>query len=426
MPPKKAPPKRRPLRVLAAVLEKDGKWLIAKRKKGDRFGGLWEFPGGKLEPGETPEGCLARELAEELEVEVQVGRWLGGVLYSSADFVIELVAYSVSSRAGSFRLHDHEEIRWVSPSEIRGFALTEPDRLLLEKLLAGDASGGDVRTSLSSEKNRDKPIRQRHRGSFPAPSRAGPTLRTVTSSGREQGRRIRPRLFQPQGAIVGRMLTFDATPPLEAIERSLAAAIALRRRLVEPESNAQRLVNGEGDGLPGLIVDRYGDVVVIQVATLGMEKLKPAILDRLVKALAPRSIYERSDLPARREEGLPEFEGHLYGERVESIEIREGGLRFLVEFGRSQKTGFYLDLREMRKLVRSLAAGGVMLLRLHEGIAVPPGRRSHRLGRIFAPAVSLLREPGAQRFLLGENRLLWPTSLTTCVETAYDLIILDH
>jgi 23S rRNA (cytosine1962-C5)-methyltransferase len=81
----------------------------------------------------------------------------------------------------------------------------------------------------------------------------------------------------------------------------------------------------------------------------------------LIKALAPRSIYERSDLPARREEGLPEFEGHLYGTRVGSAEIQESGLRYLVEFERSQKTGFYLDLREMRKLVRPLAAGRSVL-----------------------------------------------------------------
>jgi 8-oxo-dGTP diphosphatase len=136
---KPAPLKPRPLRVLAAVLERDGKWLIAKRKKGDRFAGLWEFPGGKLEQGESPEECLARELAEELGIKVRVGRRLGCVHYSSPDFVIELTAYKASSRAASFRLHDHEEIRWVFPPEIGRFALTEPDRLLLERLLAGEA-----------------------------------------------------------------------------------------------------------------------------------------------------------------------------------------------------------------------------------------------------------------------------------------------
>jgi 23S rRNA (cytosine1962-C5)-methyltransferase len=88
-----------------------------------------------------------------------------------------------------------------------------------------------------------------------------------------------------------------------------------------------------------------------------MEKLKPLILGHLIRSLSPRSIYERSDLPTRREEGLPEFVGHLYGENIESVEIRENGLRFLAEIQGSQKTGFYLDLREMRGLVRSLAKG---------------------------------------------------------------------
>jgi 8-oxo-dGTP diphosphatase len=139
---KSAPQQPPPLRVLAAVLEKNGRWLIAKRKKGDRFAGLWEFPGGKLEQGETPEECLARELYEELGIRARVGRSLGSVYYSSPGFAIELIAYRVSHPAGSFRLQDHEEVRWVSPSEVGQFALTEPDKLLLEKLLTKDALEG--------------------------------------------------------------------------------------------------------------------------------------------------------------------------------------------------------------------------------------------------------------------------------------------
>jgi 8-oxo-dGTP diphosphatase len=141
--PQKSPPKRPPpFRVLAAVLEKNGRWLIAKRKKGDRFAGLWEFPGGKLEPGETPKECLARELYEELGIRTRIGLYLGSVCYSSPDFAIELIAYKVTHLAGSFRLQDHEEVRWISPSEIGHFALTEPDKLLLEKLLAKSALEG--------------------------------------------------------------------------------------------------------------------------------------------------------------------------------------------------------------------------------------------------------------------------------------------
>lgn len=142
MPRKQVPQEPRPIPVLAAVLEKNGRWLIAKRKRGDRFAGLWEFPGGKLEPGETPEEGLVRELSEELGIGVRVGLCLGSVRYSSPGFAIELIAYRVSHPTGSFRLHDHDEVRWVAPSKIGRFALTEPDRLLLQKIRPKEAPKG--------------------------------------------------------------------------------------------------------------------------------------------------------------------------------------------------------------------------------------------------------------------------------------------
>jgi 8-oxo-dGTP diphosphatase len=141
-PNKPVPEESRPIRVLAAVLAKDGRWLIAKRKKGDRFAGFWEFPGGKLEPGETAAECLARELFEELGLRVRVGKRLGTVKCSQPGFEIELTAYRVTHLAGALRLQDHEEVCWVLPEEIGRFALTAPDRLLLEILNPGKARKG--------------------------------------------------------------------------------------------------------------------------------------------------------------------------------------------------------------------------------------------------------------------------------------------
>jgi mutator protein MutT len=129
------PEKPRSLRVVAAVLEKDGRWLIAKRKKGDRFSGLWEFPGGKPEAGETPRECLVRELYEEFGIQARVGRFLARVIYTSPSFSIELAAYAVSLISGVFSLHDHDEIRWVTPARAGRYALAEPDKLLLAKLI---------------------------------------------------------------------------------------------------------------------------------------------------------------------------------------------------------------------------------------------------------------------------------------------------
>jgi len=158
-------------------------------------------------------------------------------------------------------------------------------------------------------------------------------------------------------SIIGRMVNFDERPPLEAIEDTLDRALALRARFFDAATSAFRLVNAEGDGLPGLVVDRYGEVLVLQVSTLGMERLKPDIVRSLVRRMAPRSVYEKSNVPSRREEGLPMFEGHLFGEEVSTLEVFENGLRFLIDIPASQKTGFYLDQREMRSLARSLAPG---------------------------------------------------------------------
>ncbi len=208
------------------------------------------------------------------------------------------------------------------------------------------------------KKNKEKAVRQRHHWIFSGAIKSlpdfndGDILAVRTSQGEFLGRGY----FSRRSSIIGRMLTFDDTPPLKALDERLDASLYLRRELIR-ETDAYRLVNAEGDGIPGLIVDRYDDVLVVQITTLGMERLKSTVLSLLIKKLSPRSIYEKSILPARREEGLPDFEGLLYGEPVEAVEIQECGLRFLVEIPGSQKTGFFLDLRPMRRLVRSLSEG---------------------------------------------------------------------
>ncbi len=164
-------------------------------------------------------------------------------------------------------------------------------------------------------------------------------------------------------SILGRMVSFGPGDPFAALEKNILRAIALRRDLFgEGErTNAYRLVNAEGDGIPGLVVDRYDSVLVLQVATLGMEKLKDLVLGTLVREIAPETVYEKSNLPSRREEGLGDREGYLHGEERDMVLVREDGLEFLVDVVRSQKTGLYLDQREMRKLVGTLARGRIVL-----------------------------------------------------------------
>jgi len=213
------------------------------------------------------------------------------------------------------------------------------------------------------KKGKEKALRQRHHWIFSGALQDLPDfddgdILAVKSSG---GEVLGYAYFNHKSSIAGRMVSFGRTEPLKAVQKNLDSAILLRKRLVEQDTNACRLVNGEGDGLPGLIVDRYDNVLVIQIATWGMEKLKPFILDLLIAKLAPRSIYEKSSLPSRREEGLPEFEGLLHGEEAGEVTIQEDGHRFIVVIPGSQKTGFFLDLREMRRLVTSLASGRRLL-----------------------------------------------------------------
>jgi len=289
--------------------------------------------------------------------------------------------------------------------------------------------------SVILKKNRDKPILLRHHWIFSGAVQSlpdfedGDILPVMSGDGEFLG----SAYFNRKSAIIGRMLSFDRTPPLASVEQNLLGAIALRKNLVEPASNAQRLVNGEGDGLPGLVVDRYGDVLVIQIATLGMEKLKPLLISLLIRALSPRSIQEKSDLPTRREEGLPEFEGHLYGEEVKTVEIHEAGLRFRVEIQGSQKTGFYLDLREMRKLVHSLAEGRrVLNCFCYTGgfsvAALAGGATSVDSVDSSESAISLARQNLALNgFSEGENRLVVADVFGFLRRDmpAYDFVILD-
>ena len=123
-------------KVTAAIIERDGKVLMARRRKEVGFGGFWEFPGGKLEDGETPEKGLEREIAEELGVRIRVGEPLHSVTYRSPALSIELLAYRAVLISGEFKLTDHDEIRWAEPSELEESTFSEPDRPVVRLLVS--------------------------------------------------------------------------------------------------------------------------------------------------------------------------------------------------------------------------------------------------------------------------------------------------
>jgi len=157
-----------------------------------------------------------------------------------------------------------------------------------------------------------------------------------------------------------RILTRDQDEPItpDFFRRRLTESIKRRRSLFDSaNTNAFRLVFAESDFLPGLIVDRYDDFLVIQCLTLGIERWKAVIADALMDLLHPRGIYERSDVETREKEGLPPIRGVVRGEAPpEQIEIREHGFRFLVDVINGQKTGFYLDQRENRRMIMAHCA----------------------------------------------------------------------
>ena len=154
--------------------------------------------------------------------------------------------------------------------------------------------------------------------------------------------------------VAARLITTDRHQPPDRswLNRQLAAAIARRGAL--SGTNAKRLIFSEADGIPGLIVDQYGDYLVLQLRTAGADRLRSDITDELNRQLRPRGILERSDKEFRDDEGLPPVNQLLRGSVPDRLEILEDDLRFLVDPHQGHKTGFYLDQRETRRLVRQM------------------------------------------------------------------------
>ncbi len=137
-------------------------------------------------------------------------------------------------------------------------------------------------------------------------------------------------------------------------------AQANARRTALGYDNCYRAVFAEADGLPALVVDKYGDYLCVQILSLGMYQRKKHIVQTLVKEFAPKGIYERSDVAVRQKEGLPEETGVLYGEIPDWIAIEENGLQMAVDVRRGQKTGYFLDQKENRLALRRYAKGNVL------------------------------------------------------------------
>lgn len=122
------------LLVTAGIIELDGKILIAKRREGKCLEPLWEFPGGKMEEGETPEECLQRELMEELSFHTEIGEYFCTSEFDCGEKHITILAYKVKYLSGELKIVDHDDVKWVTLEELQNFEFVRADKLIVEKL----------------------------------------------------------------------------------------------------------------------------------------------------------------------------------------------------------------------------------------------------------------------------------------------------
>lgn len=166
----------------------------------------------------------------------------------------------------------------------------------------------------------------------------------------------------PTARVALRLFSRREVMPDAAFWRDRLARALGRRQPLREITDGLRLVYAEGDYLPGLVVDDYAGHLVAQFRTAGMDLIKPLLVELLGDLCQPVSIYERSDVQSRREEDLPLTAGPLRGATPDRVEIRENGLRFRVDIREGQKTGFYLDMRDIRKSLAAFAGPGTRFL----------------------------------------------------------------
>ena len=250
----------------------------------------------------------------------------------------------------------------------------------------------------------------------------------------DDGVRFGTFMFNPHSLIAARLLDRDpaAVIDLAWMRARLQSAIALRERVCD--SPFHRLVHAEADRLPGLVIDRFGDVAVLQANTAGMDRLAPLLVRALTDLLPLRAVVARNDSSARRLEGLPEMVELLFGGEAAAT-AEEGGLRFPVDPLAGQKTGWFFDQRPNRDRVAALASGGRVLdVFCHVGAfglrCAAAGAASVVLVDSSAPALAQAREAARLNGLearVATTRADAFEALTALAEAGdrFDLVVCD-
>lgn len=195
-----------------------------------------------------------------------------------------------------------------------------------------------------------------YRGQFDTPSDVSPG--SVVAINDRTGHFVGRGFYNPNSVIQVRLLSRrrDEVIDEDWFVRKVTEAVRTRMPWVG-QRDAYRVINSEADGLPGLIVDKYGPMLVVQVLSLGLKSFMPVILDTLVKEFQPTGIYERGDVAVRDREGLPRVDQLVFGRLETPVEIHEHGVTFSIDIAGGQKTGHFLDQYENRGRVASLSGG---------------------------------------------------------------------
>lgn len=213
---------------------------------------------------------------------------------------------------------------------------------------------------------REKSLKRRHPWVFSgavARVEGGPAAGETVEVRSAAGEFLAVAAYSPRSQILARVWDWQKRPIDRAFfDEAIARAVEQRRSLLEEGVEGVRLVHGESDGLPGVVADRYGDTLVLQLTSAGAERWREEIADALLEATGASRLWERSDSEVRSLEGLPARVGAMRGPGEPSrIEITEHELVFEVDLEHGHKTGFYLDQRENRRLARELARGREVL-----------------------------------------------------------------
>jgi 23S rRNA (cytosine1962-C5)-methyltransferase len=212
------------------------------------------------------------------------------------------------------------------------------------------------------KQNRDRPVRGGNPWIFsqalarvePAELAPGDGVAVFDNAGKPLGFGY----FNPTTTIAIRMLAFgESIEPANIVRHRIRQALELRHRIIASDTDCYRLINGDGDALSGVVIDRYRDIVVLQLLTAGADRMRTEIVEALQELLEPRAMIERSYGAVRRQEGLADRGGVLAGDSVSTTAVRENGIELFIDFEHGQKTGYFLDQRDNRALLRDLAHG---------------------------------------------------------------------